>query len=274
MKKTIKRILYIAAMVLAVITLLLSLAGIAGAWLLRNELHGTIDVVASLSVTALQRARHGVARIDPPLAKVQTTVQDIEAKVRQSGQTLQDTNLIIAGAERLLNQDLSSEVNTLTTTLQSASEVLQAAEDTLSALNRLPFIDGENGIFGQARQLVGDLQAIEQNIRETWQALQVKKENTIQTVIGTLTSPLVRLNTLLTTVSAHSQNTQVRLNLAELRVPILAGQAKTIITIVVIVVTLALAWAIISQVIVFKFSLERLRSPARDNADAVLPPAA
>ncbi len=276
MKKTIKRTLHVAAMALAVITLVLSLAGIAGAWLLRNELHGTIDVVSSLSVTALQRARHGVARIDPPLAKVQTTLQSIEAKVRQSGQTLQDTNLIIAGAERLLNQDLSGEVNTLTTTLQSASEVLQAAEDTLSALNRLPFIDGENGTFGQARQLVNDLQAIEQNIRETWQALQVKKENTIQTVVDTLTSPLVRLNTLLTTVSAHSQNTQVRLNLAELRVPILAGQAKTIITIVVIVATLALAWVIISQVIVFKFSLERLRAPvqSRDDADATLPSAA
>ncbi len=275
MNHTIKRILCILAMILAGVTLVLLLAGVIGAWVLRSELHGTIDVVSSLSVTALQRARNGVERIDPPLAKALTTVQATEVKVRQSGQTLKDTNLIIAGAERLLNQDLAVEVNTLTTTLQAASDTLQGAEDTLNALNRLPFIDGENGVLGQARQLIADLQAIQQNIRDIWQSLQVKKENTIQTVVDTLTAPLLRLNTLLTTVSAHSQNIQARLSLAALRVPILAGQAKTIITIVVIVVTLALVWAIFSQVIVFKFALDRYRAPAvkQIRTDAALPPA-
>lgn len=268
MNNTIKRILCIVAMTLAVITLALSLAGIIGAWVLRSELNQTLDVVSSLSVTALQRARNGVARIDPPLAKALTVVQDTEAKVRDSGQTLQDTNLIIAGAERLLNQDLSVEVNTLTTTLRAASETLQAAEDTLNALNRLPFIDGETGALGQARQLVADIQDIEQTVRNTWQALQVKKENTIQTVVDTLTAPLIRLNTLLTTVGAHSQNIQARLSLAELRVPILADQAKTIILLVVIVVTLALVWTILSQLIVFKFALDRFRAPASKQISA------
>ena len=262
MNNTIKRILCIVAMVFAVITLVLSLAGIVGAWVLRSELNQTLDVVSSLSVTALQRARNGVARIDPPLAKALTVVQNTESRVRQSGQTLQDTNLIIAGAERLLNQDLSTEVNTLTTTLRAASETLQAAEDTLNALNRLPFINGEVGALSQARQLLADLQSIEQTIRDTWQALQVKKDNTIQTVVNTLTAPLVRLNTLLTTVGEHSQNIQARLSLVELRVPIVVGQAKTIILLIVIVVTLALAWMVITQVIVFKFSLDRYRAPA------------
>lgn len=262
MNNTIKRILCIVAMVFAVITLVLSLAGIVGAWVLRSELNQTLDVVSSLSVTALQRARNGVARIDPPLAKALTVVQNTESRVRQSGQTLQDTNLIIAGAERLLNQDLSTEVNTLTTTLRAASETLQAAEDTLNALNRLPFINGEVGALSQARQLLAELQSIEQTIRDTWQALQVKKDNTIQTVVNTLTAPLVRLNTLLTTVGEHSQNIQARLSLVELRVPIVVGQAKTIILLIVIVVTLALAWMVITQVIVFKFSLDRYRAPA------------
>lgn len=262
MNNTIKRILYVIAMSFAVITLVLSLAGIIGAWVLRSELNQTLDVVANLSVTALQRARNGVARIDPPLAKALTVVQNTESRVRQSGQTLKDTNLIVAGAEKLLNQDLSVEVNTLTTTLRAANEMLQAAEDTLNALNRLPFISGEAGAIGQARELLTDLQAIEQAVRDTWQALQVKKENTIQTVVDTLTAPLMRLNTLLDTVSQRSQSIQARLSLVELRVPIVVAQAKTIILLVVIVITLALAWTIFSQVIVFKFSLDRFRAPA------------
>lgn len=271
MNHTIKRILYIIVMSLAVITLVLSLAGVIGAWVLRSELHQTLDVVANLSVTALQRARNGVAKIDPPLAKALTVVQDTEAKVRASGQTLKDTNLIIAGAEKLLDQDLSKEVNTLTTTLQSATEMLQAADDTLNALNRLPFVNGETGALGQARQLVADLQAIEQTVRDTWQALQTKKTDTIQNVVDTLTAPLIRLNTLLTTVSGHSQNIQGRLALAELRMPALVDQAKLIITIVVIVITLALLWAMFSQVIVFKYALERYRAPAiKPAADATV----
>lgn len=262
MNNTFKRVLCVLVMIIASVTMVAALSAIIGAWVLRSELHGTIDVVSSLSVTALQRARNGVARIDPPLAKAQTTVQDTEAKVRQSGQTLNDTNLIVAGAERLLNQDLSVEVNTLTTTLQAASDTLQAAEDTLNALNRLPFIDGDTGVFGSARQLIADLQAIQQNITDTWQALQVKKENTIQTVVDTLTAPLMRLNALLTTVSQHSRDIQARLSLAEMRVPLLAGQAKTAITIAAIGNTLVMLWAIISQVIVIRFALERYRSPA------------
>jgi hypothetical protein len=262
MNTTIKRILCILTMIIAGVMLVLSVSGLISAWVLHNELHGTIDVVSRLSVTTLQRARNGVARIDPPLAKALTTVQDTEAKVRQGGQTLNDTKLVVALAERLLDQDLSTEVNTLTTTLQSASETLQAAEDALNALNRLPFIDGESGVFGTARQLVADLQAIQQNIRDTWQALQVKKENTIQTVVDTLTAPLIRLNAALTTASTHSRDIQARLSLAELRVPLLAGQAKTTITTMAIVATLFLLWAIISQVIVFRFALERYRAPA------------
>lgn len=262
MNHTIKRILYIIAMSFAVITLVLSLAGVIGAWVLRSELHQTLDVVANLSVTALQRARNGVAKIDPPLAKALTVVQNTETKVRASGQTLKDTNLIIAGAEKLLNQDLSKEVNTLTTTLQSATEMLQAADDTLSALNRLPFIDGQAGALGQARQLIADLQAIEQTLRDTWQALQTKKTDTIQNVVDTLTAPLIRLNTLLITVQDNSKNIQGRLALVELRVPLLVDQAKLIITIIVIVITLALLWTIFSQVIVFRYSLEHYRRPA------------
>lgn len=274
MNTTIKRILYIAAMIIAGVTLFVSLFGIGSAWVLRNELNGTIDVVSRLSVTALQRARNGVARIDPPLAKTLTTVQNIEARVRQSGQTLTETNLIIAGAERLLNQDLSVEVNTLTTTLRAASDTLQNAEDTLNALNRLPFIDAETGVLGQARQLVADLQAIEQNVRDIWQSLQVKKENTVQAVVDTLAAPLVRLNALLTTVSMHSQDIQTRLNLSELRVPIMAGQAKMLITTVVIIVTVALVWMIISQVIVLRFALERLRAlPNKQQIAVDAPPA-
>lgn len=260
MNNTLKRILYIAAMVLAVITLVLSVAGIAGAWVLRSELHGTIDVVSSLGVTSLQRARNLVAKIDPPLVKAQARVQEAETLVRDSGQKLQDTNLIVAGAERLLQQDLSTEINTLTTTVTAASDALQSAEATLNALARMPFIAGDTGVIGEARALIDELQAIEQNVRDIRQALQVKKDQAVQIVVDTLTAPLERLDTRLTNLSNRSQNAQTRLAAAETRLPVVAEQAKTGITLVVLVTTAALIWTIISQVIVFIFSRERLKA--------------
>ncbi len=177
MNNTFKRILYVTAMVFAVITLVLSMAGIIGAWVVRSELNGTLDVVSRLGVTALQRARNGVARIDPPLAKAQATVQDVEAQVRDGGQKLQDTNLIIAGAEALLQQDLSADVNTLTTTVTAASEALQSAEDTLNALARMPFVSGDAGLIGEARALIDELQAVEQSVRDAREALQVREDS-------------------------------------------------------------------------------------------------
>jgi chromosome segregation ATPase len=267
-----RRILYIVIMSLAVVTLLLSVAGIIGAWVARSELHQTLDVVSRLSFTALQRSRNLVARIDPPLAKAQTAVQSATAQVREGGQTLQDTNLIIAGAERLLNQDLSVEVNTLTTTVTAASEALQSAEDTLNALARLPFVDGNTGVIGDARQLIDEMQAIEQSLRDTREALQTRKDQAIQTVVETLTTPLDRLDERLTSLGNRSQSIQTRLNNAENRVPVITSQAKTAITLVVVIITLALIWTIISQVIVFVFARERYRGLKAEPA-AGTPPA-
>lgn len=260
MNNTLKRILYVTAMVLAVVTLALSLAGIIGAWVLRSELHGTIDVVSRLGVTSLQRARNLVARIDPPLAKAQTTVQSAQAQVRDNGQKLQDTNLIIAGAERLLNQDLSVEVNTLTTTLTAASDAIQSAEDTLNALSRIPFVSGDAGVIGEARSLLNEIQAIEQSLRDARQALQTRKDQAVQSVVDALLAPLDALDSRLTSLSSRSQSLQSRLNVAETRVPVVAEQAKSAITLAVIGTTLSLVWAIISQVIVFIFALERFRA--------------
>jgi chromosome segregation ATPase len=227
---------------------------------LRSELHGTLDVVSRLGVTSLQRARNLVARIDPPLAKTQAVVQGAQAQVRDSGQKLQDTNLIIAGAERLLNQDLSAEVNTLTTTLTAASDAIQSAEDTLNALSRIPFVSGDAGVIGEARSLLNEIQAIEQSLRDARQALQTRKDQAVQSVVDTLTAPLSALDSRLTSLSGRSQSLQSRLDIAEARVPVLADQSKTATTLAAIVTTLSLLWTIFSQVIVFIFALERFRA--------------
>lgn len=263
MNNTFKRILHIVVMSLAVITLVMSSVGIVGAWVVRTELNQTLDVVSRLSVTALQRAGIVVARIDPPLARAQTLVQRAEAQVRDAGQKVNDTNLVISGAELLLDKDLSPAINTLTTTVLATSDALQSAEDTLNALSRMPFIDGETGIIGEARLLIEELQSIGQSMIEARQALQARKEEAVQTVVESLTTPLEQLSARLTALSNRSQAVQGRLSNTEARVPVIASQAKSTITMVVLVVTLALVWTIISQIIVFRYSLDRYRMASR-----------
>jgi hypothetical protein len=164
-----------------------------------------------------------------------------------------------------LNQDLSPQINTLTVTLAAASDTLQATEDTLNALSRLPFVDGTTGPIGDARQMVNDLQEIEQNARDARQALLTRKDQAVQTVVETLVTPLDRLSARLTSVAGRSQSIQAGLSNAEVRLPVIASQAKSVITGVVVVTAIALLWTMVSQVIVFVFArerLSRLKAPA------------
>lgn len=137
---TIKRILAVALVVLAVVGILLMIGAIVGTWIINGQ-------VSDLTVAQLDRVDMGIDRIvlvinqiDDQLDDINDIVKAIETAALSLGGVLEENSIVVNLIEELLGVELGSRAERARETVGSIQSAADGIDNTLQTIDSLPFV--------------------------------------------------------------------------------------------------------------------------------------
>lgn len=137
---TIKRILAVALVVLAVVGILLMIGAIVGTWIINGQ-------VSDLTVAQLDRVDIGIDRIvlvinqiDDQLDDINDIVKAIETAALSLGGVLEENSIVVNLIEELLGVELGSRAERARETVGSIQSAADGIDNTLQTIDSLPFV--------------------------------------------------------------------------------------------------------------------------------------
>jgi predicted PurR-regulated permease PerM len=137
---TIKRILAVALVVLAVVGILLMIGAIVGTWIINGQ-------VSDLTVAQLDRVDMGIDRIvlvinqiDDQLDDINDIVKAIETAALSLGGVLEENSIVVNLIEELLGVELGSRAERAREAVGSIQSAADGIDNTLQTIDSLPFV--------------------------------------------------------------------------------------------------------------------------------------
>jgi len=245
---TLKRILSVVVMVVSALVLVLSLAGIAGAWIVRGQLATGLEGIATAAETRAEAVQQGLDRLSATLAQAHDGVVSIEQQAQALGADLEQSKPLLTAISDKLGLELRplfDKAGEIVTTIQ---ETVAAVNSIVEGINALPFVSSpvaELEKLNQLSQELDDLVAEVQNLRTT---IDQRQSELVQGAVALITTPTSQIGDTLeamqTTASGYSQEIdRLREGLSSLRSSVGRG-----LTWGAVILTLALLWFAVSQV--------------------------
>ena len=255
--KLLKRVLAVAVMVLSVLMVVLFLAGIVVNWVANKAVtDATVQVLTGVD-TILGRTEQALTRLDTAVGNARDRVDDFEENVATAGENFAENPVILAAIAERLDLGIGPAVDEVGGIVQTIRETALAAQNTLQALNALPFISiggsvAEEGKLQKLSDGVTNLTEGLQEIRGGVREAKAGASTAVALVLGRGTARLdAGLESIETTVSGYGdQVSALRTRVSELK------SAVTFwLDVASVVISLALLWLVFANVVTFVFGL-------------------
>lgn len=255
---TTQRILAVISMIVSGLVLLLALAGIIGLWSLRgtaiNITTGVLDSVGGLA----QVGRNGVDRLDTRLDQLQTTVGEIESAVGQIGQNVEDKGLVMTLLPPEKEQQLENTVQQISDGLAAVKDTIEAVRDIKQAIDRIPFVtlpEPEPEKMAATEESINSLRSGVTDLKND--VRQFREESAAE--ISKISTAAENVGNRLATSRDRLAEIDGRLAALQSGAAQLGQSIPIYVNILVVILTLALAWVFYAMVVLIRQSLAQLR---------------
>ena len=252
-----KRILAVAVMVLAVLMVLLFLAGIVGTWVANKAVTDAAVQVLTGVDTVLGRTEQALTRLDTGLGTARDRVTAFDESVAAAGENFAENPVILTAISEKLDLGIGPAVDEVGGSVQTIRETALAAQNVVQTLDALPFISiggsvAEEGRLQRLSDGVANLKEGIQAIRDGVREAKAGKSTAVVWALGKATSRLdAGLENIETTVSGYSaQVAALRVRVSELKLAVTFW-----LDVAAVVISLVLLWLIFAQLVTFVFGL-------------------
>lgn len=261
-----KKIARVLALILAVVVIILSLGGIAGAWWANTTLSNITVQAFAIVDTGVNVVDTGVSRVDRLVQTSRTEVQQTADTIVSVADELRANRPILTALSERVETRLGPTVDQIRETLTPVREALTTVANIVSLLNSIPFIneraprlDTLDQAFERLSALAADIRQLRTTLRE---AALSEADRMTQQAVDVLTGVTTRIDNRLAETQANVQ--QVQADIQALRDHLAARQARLLLIydLSALGLTLLLLWIIYSQVVVMRYHWRLLRSPA------------
>jgi predicted nucleic acid-binding Zn-ribbon protein len=260
-----KKIGRIIVFVIAALFILLSVAGIAGAWWVNS-------VAANVTLKAFSVVETGVGVVDAGVTRVDGLVQTGRTEVQQAQETittvsgnLQANNPVLQALSDRLDTRLGPTVDKIQEAVAPVRDALGTVSNAVSFANSIPFIheraprlDQLDTALSQLGAMAADVQQLRSTLRAAaeGQADQVTQQTA--TALTTLTS---RVDARLAEIQTGIQQIQTEIEALQTRLQALKSRLLLIYNLTALAATLLFLWVIYSQIVVIRHHWRLLRAP-------------
>lgn len=242
---------------IAVLVIVLSAAGIYGAWYANRTLTDVTLKVFTVVDTGVAVAQTGVTRVDALVQDGRTEVQQAEQTIENVGANLQENSPVLTALSNRLETRLAPTVGKIQETLAPVRESLVAVNNAVEIINSIPFVEKEaprmarlDEILNQLGQLAADIKQLNDTLRTS---VVESKNQLTQEAVTTLTGITTRVDTGLEAVQTETQAALVEIQAFQEETQALKSRLLLYYNLTALALTLFLLWVIYSQIVVIRY---------------------
>jgi Skp family chaperone for outer membrane proteins len=246
---TFRRIAAIVVIIVSVVMLLLSLSGIAEAWILRGQLSSSLQGILTAAESRAAMMQKGLDRLDTVFAQVSEQISAVEHEVQTFGTDLERNKPLLTAISDRLGLDFAPLVDSARELMTTVRETVAAVNSTVEAINAIPFVSVSVPEVDTLRQLSQGVEDFRTEVQDLRTAIEERRSEIIQGTVSIVTTPTTQLGATVdemqASVAGYSQELgAVREELSTLRSTITRG-----LTWAAVILTLALFWIALSQIV-------------------------
>jgi ABC-type transporter Mla subunit MlaD len=269
MNPQLKRILGLVLIIVSIVSLIISAAGVIALWGMRPAitiaLQDTVKLVSETVVTT-QKA---LAVADSALQNATDTIQVLSGSIDSLATSIGSTQSALNSVTMLVKQDLPETIESARTALASAQETARVVDNFLSGLSRIQFLNinynpdvpldssisqisaSLGGLPSQLTKLGGDLEAVNQNLPAV-----ISTIRGLGTTLSDVDATLAEARAVIKEYAAQLTRTQTAVQ------PIGEG-IPTYVTLFIATLTFIMLWISVVQIIVLIVGWRWLRPNQR-----------
>ena len=271
-----KKLLRWLIMVVAVLVIIGSIAGIAGTWWLHNTVTDVTLRAFSIVDTAVGVVDIGASRANDLVQRGRSEVQQVESTIVAVGANIEENNPLLTALSNRIGERLAPTVEQIRTVLTPVTGTVRAVRALVDFVNAIPFIretppavDDLETALNRLDETAADVRQINDTIRSTVTGTADRLTNES---VNTLTGLTGRVDSRLAETQASVEAVQAEIKALQERLAAQRARLLLIYNLVAIALTLVMLWVIYSQFVVIRHQRQLLRG-GKTAVDAV-PPAA
>ncbi len=244
--ETLKRILAGAVIVLCILGIIVAALGIVAVWRINTPVTESVTKLLTSVDAILQIIETGLVSFNALLGDGIDLVQSVEKTIVETGETVKETNLMLALITATIGDELYPILEKTSDTISTVVDSVVAVNDALEAINSIPLMS--------VPTLTADLEAaearlleVEQEIEETQQVIQTAKEETVDSVISPISTRISEADTNLQGVLGLSTNFQNQVTASRESIAELISKLPGWIDLASVIMTLTFSWLIFAQ---------------------------
>lgn len=263
---------------IAVLVIVLSVAGIAGAWWL-NRIATDVTLTAfSVVDTGVSVAEAGVSRVDSLVQDGRTEVQQAEETITTVGTNLQENSPVLTALSARLQTRLAPTIENIQQAIAPVREALRTVSNIVTIATaipgmseRAPRLERLDQAFTQMEQTAADIKQLDDTLRAS--VVEGKNQLT-QEAVTTLTGITTRVDTRLAEAEAAVDQVQSDIDVFQVEMDETESRLLLIYNLAALGATLLMLWLIYSQVVVIRHHWRGLRGGDGAAATAAVEPQA
>jgi len=261
-----EKIARLAAVVIAVVFIGLSLVGIVGAWFVDRTATNVVMSAFGFVETGVGVVDAGAARVNNLIATIRTEVQQATETISAVGTEARANSAVLEALNERLETNLGPRIAQVQEALAPVREALRTTANAVSIMSSVPMMTERAprlAALDQTFNRLEELSADSTQLRNTLRALTVAQQNGVPSeTVAALNRLTQRIDTRLDEVHANVRGVQA--DIAALRTRLDARKSKLlfVFSLLALLSTLMLAWMIYSQVVVIQHHRVRMRQSA------------
>jgi predicted nucleic acid-binding Zn-ribbon protein len=207
--RTLKRILAVIVMVISVLLLVLSLASIAGTWIVRDQLTTGLVGIVTAAETRATTVKQGLDRLDTALTQARDQVAAVEQDVQAFGADVEQNRPLFTAISDRVGLNLSPLVDSAREIMTTIREAVAAVNSTIEAINAIPFVSVPVPELESLKKLSQDVDNFRTEVQDLRTAMDQRRIEIIDGAVSIITTPTSQIGSTLdgmrTTVSGYSR---------------------------------------------------------------------
>jgi hypothetical protein len=231
------RILVGVLMVLAVVGLLVNVAGIVGVWAVHGPASSTVTDVAATMTHAIGSADNGLTRVNDQVQKARQALTQVNAEAANLGNRIQASSPVITRLSQLVDSNLAPRVDNANKIASAIRDAVVIANGALAVLNHLPGITVPpfNNELSSVSDHAQTAQIAVQNLRVKLADIKAGLVTNAEAAVTQLTSSI---DTQLARIQALVNKYQATVAHAQERVSTISSTILTLINLLAVALTI------------------------------------
>ena len=245
----IKRILAVVIMIFSVLVLLLSLTGIVGTWIVRNQLNTDLVDIVTAAEARVSTTKQGLDRLEAVLVQARSHITTVEQDVQAFGADLEQNRPLLAAISDKLGLNLAPLLDSAREIMTTVRETVAAVDSAIEAINAIPFVSVPVPELERAKKLSQEVDNFRTEVQNLRTAIEERRSEIIGGAISFVTTPTSQLGSALDEMQATISDYGQQLSGVQEGLSAFKSAIRRWLTWTAVISTLILLWLAFSQTV-------------------------